>query len=316
MILLKYDFKIEFYSTISSNKNITGDATPEHSPKIIINTQHGIYVDISISNIYSSYNFVRAKQAKLVLWNLHLDFNNHIHEGDIVKIYYKKFAHEDSFTFIMAGYLGVPMSSDYPSGDFSIELELHLASKSNFFNRELETKQFKGMTVQDAINFAFPGRNIINMSTNDRLKIIEEHIYARTPKEFIEKLSKKYIQNVIADVGNGVDLVECNFIFTNHQLTGPDAHYESLEDYGLEFIPKQEITIGTTLNIRLIYWRAKLTYTHKLKVGDRVSFRDSLGNIIKSTICETNASLSNTGECSLNLKLYDDINHLKIKERI
>ncbi|ACN93397.1 conserved hypothetical protein (plasmid) [Borreliella finlandensis] len=49
-------------------------------------------------------------------------FNDNIKEKDIVKIYYKKFAHEKKFDFIMAGYLGIPMSTDYPGGDVSVEL--------------------------------------------------------------------------------------------------------------------------------------------------------------------------------------------------
>lgn len=313
MILLKYDFKIEFYSTInSSNSDITGEAITEDVPKIVIDTQDGIHIDISISNIYSSYNFVRAKQAKLVLWNLPLDFTSDVKEGDVVKIFYKKYAHEKEFEFIMAGYLGVPMSTDYPSGDFSVELEIHLASKSNFFNRELKTKQFKGMSVEAAIKSAFPNRNIINMSTDDKLRVIEENFYATTPKEFIEKLSKKYVKSALADVGNGIDKVECNFIFTNYMKTGHSTHYEKLEDYGLQFIPQQEITLGSNRNIRLIYWKAKVTYTHKLRVGDKVSFIDSLGNTIKNTISETNATLSNSNECSLMLKLYDDSNSIQI----
>ncbi|WP_210373210.1 DUF693 family protein, partial [Borreliella garinii] len=38
------------------------------------------------------------------------------------------------------------------------------------------------------------------------------------------------------------------------------------------------------------------------------SFIDGLGKMIKTTIKETSAQLSNTGECSLILKLEDDSN--------
>ncbi|WP_424632776.1 DUF693 family protein [Borreliella lusitaniae] len=312
-MLLSYDFKIEFYNVSRQTKSIHEDSIPEEIPKIIINTQDGIHVDITISNVYSNYNFVKSKQAKIVIWNLPLDFNDNIMERDIVKIYYKKFAHEKKFDFIMAGYLGIPMSTDYPSGDFSIELDVRLVSKSNFFTRELKCKNFKGMTVEEAIESAFPNRNIINMDKKDRLQIIEKNIYAKTPKEFIEKIKGTYIHNVIADVGTSRDEVECNFIFTNYKTTGKDANYEALEDYGLEFIPQQEISLGTTYNIRLIYWRAQIFYTHKLRVGDKVSFIDGLGNVIKNTIQETTAKLSNTGESSLMLKLYDDSNSISIR---
>ncbi|QFI15099.1 DUF693 family protein (plasmid) [Borrelia maritima] len=90
-------------------------------------------------------------------------------------------------------------------------------------------------------------------------------------------------------------------------------HYEALEDYGLEFIPQQEITLGPTLKINLIFWNAKTFYTHKLNVGDKVSFIDGLGKIIKTTIKEKSAQLSNTGECSLILKLEDNSNKIRKK---
>ncbi|ETZ17140.1 hypothetical protein BDCR2A_01940 [Borrelia duttonii CR2A] len=54
-------------------------------------------------------------------------------------------------------------------------------------------------------------------------------------------------------------------------------------------------------------------YTHKLKVGDKVSFIDGTGKKIKGTISQADAVLSNIGECSLILKLYDDANYLNIK---
>ncbi len=312
-MLLSYDFKIEFYNIDKSKKSIHGDSFPEETPKIVINTQNGIHVDISIYNTYSNYNFVKSKQAKIVLWNLPIDFTNNIMERDIVKIYYKKFAHEKNFDFIMAGYLGIPMSTDYPGGDFSVELDVRLVSKINFFNRELKCKSFKGKTVQEAIKSAFPNRNIINMDEKDRLKIIEKNIYAKTPKEFIDKIKGVYVHDIIADVGTGNDEVECNFIFSNYKTIGKSLKYEALEDYGLEFIPQQEISLGTTYHIRLIYWNAKIFYTHKLRVGNKVSFIDGLGNIIKNTIKETTAKLSNIGECSLILKLYDDSNSIGLR---
>ncbi len=37
----------------------------------------------------------------------------------------------------MAGTLGPPMSTDYLGRDFSVELDAHLPTKSNFFNRKL-----------------------------------------------------------------------------------------------------------------------------------------------------------------------------------
>ncbi|WP_210376970.1 DUF693 family protein, partial [Borreliella valaisiana] len=84
----------------------------------------------------------------------------------------------------------------------------------------------------------------------------------------------------------GVKGYDCNIIFTKYKKEGKNVHYEALEDYGLEFIPQQEITLGTTLKINLIFWNAKTFYTHKLNVGDKVSFIDGLGKMIKTTIKE------------------------------
>lgn len=316
--LIKYDFKIEFY-------NISQTSTSEEKPKIIIKTEDGIHIDISISDIYSSNNYVCAKRSKLTLWNLSLDFTRNVNEGDIVKIFYKKFADSRDYDFIMSGYLGVPMSTDYDSGDFSVDLEVHLATKSNYFNSKLDINQFQGMSVENAISIAFPNRHIINMSYADRTKIITESFCANTPLEFIEKITKKYVQSVRTDIAPKDyrqlikesalrhTHVECNYIFTNATPEAKDTNYIFLEDFGLHFIPQQEIAIGSTRNIRLIYWNAKIMYTHKLKVGDRVKFLDSLGSEVKSSIIETSAALSNTGECSLTLKLYDDSNYLNIK---
>ncbi|WP_420025337.1 DUF693 family protein (plasmid) [Borreliella yangtzensis] len=306
-MFLSYDFKIEFYDVDKSKKSTDGTPFPKKITKIIINTQDGIHVDISIFNRLSSdLNTVSSKQAKIVLWNLPLDFTDHIKFGDIVKIYYKKFAYEKKFDFIMAGTLEHPMSTDYPGGDFSVELEVKLLTNSNFFNRELKNKSFKGMTVEDAIKSVFPNRNIINMDDKNKLKVINKNFYASTPKEFIEKIIKgKYVHNVITDVGYHDYEIECNFIFTNYNQGSGDTHYEALEDYGLEFIPQQEVDIEPEFKTRRIYWNAKIFYTHKLRVGDKVSFIDGLGNIIKNTISEASAGLSNTGDCSLSLKLYD-----------
>ncbi|WP_418909446.1 DUF693 family protein (plasmid) [Borreliella sinica] len=323
-MFLSYDFKIEFYNEKQSSEKDTknenslekdiknGDPLIEENPKIIINTQDGIHVDITISNEFSNYNFVKSKQTKIVLWNLPLDFTEDIKVGDIVKIYYKKFAHERKFDFIMAGYLGTPMSTDYPGGDFSVELDVRLAVSSNFYNRELKNKEgkvgqnFKGMTVGDAIESVFPNRNIINMDEEDKLKVIDKNLNASTPKEFIDKIKGVYVHDVITDVGNDSANVECIYIFTNDRATVSVESYKALEDYGLEFIPQQEIAIEGEYNLRRIYWNAQTFYTHKLRTGDKVSFIDGLGKMVKTTIKETSARLSNSGECSLILKLKDE----------
>ncbi|ACH93997.1 DUF693 family protein [Borrelia duttonii] len=391
--LLKYDFKIEFYDQpkiyeIPKKENETQTekakekSTPKekpkeetkteeteekkkntNEPKIVLRTTDGIHIDIQISDVYTSNNYICAKQAKLTIWNLPIDFNDNLQSGNIVTIYYKKFAEVKDYDFIMSGYLGTPMSTDYPSGDFSVQLEIHLASKSNYFHRALNPNQFQGMTVENAIKSAFPSRNIINMTYENKKRIINESFCANTPVEFIEKITKKYVQSVRTDIEpkDHTQLIreasldtthtECNYIFTNYvaiqtetekkeetEKNKPiqkdknpktetpttdtkeeetkkdtDKDYEPLEDYLLEFIPQQEVTIGSNRNIKFIYWNAKIMYTHKLKVGDKVSFIDGTGKKIKGTISQADAVLSNIGECSLILKLYDDANFLNIK---
>lgn len=317
--VLKYDFKIEFYKVLRKQGiNGTTKEIISTSPSIIIDTQDGIHVDISISNVYSNFSYIKGKQVKLVLWNLPLDFNDNINQGDIVKIFYKKYAHQKDFHFIASGFIGVPMSTDYPSCDFSVELTLHLATKDNFFNRDLKNKQFKGMTVGQAIEWVFPGKNIIKMSNTDKEKIITQNLTAKTPQEFIAKMSSKYIQRVIPEIGNKENMVECNFIFTSNinSDTSTTTYYEPLENYGLEFIPQQEVSIGPNYKVTQIRWNAKVAYTHQLRVGDKVSFIDNMGNTVKNTIEEVSAILSNYAECSLILKLYDEVNHIKIDNLI
>ncbi|AHH05731.1 Hypothetical protein BOM_1188 (plasmid) [Borrelia miyamotoi FR64b] len=94
------------------------------------------------------------------------------------------------------------------------------------------------------------------------------------------------------------------------------TYYEPLEDYGLEFIPQQEVSIGPNYKVTQIRWNAKVAYTHALRVGDKVSFIDNLGKTINNTIEDVSAILSNYAECSLMLKLYDDSNHIIINDLI
>ncbi|QBK64033.1 DUF693 family protein, partial (plasmid) [Borrelia miyamotoi] len=57
MKVLKYDFKIEFYK-VSKKQDINNDIISS-SPYIIIDTQDGIHVDISISNVYSNFSYIK-----------------------------------------------------------------------------------------------------------------------------------------------------------------------------------------------------------------------------------------------------------------
>uniref|UniRef100_UPI00056FBCFE DUF693 family protein n=1 Tax=Borrelia hispanica TaxID=40835 RepID=UPI00056FBCFE len=89
--LLKYDFKIEFYdqpkiyeipkkenetqTEKTKKKSIPKEETKTeeteekkkntNEPKIILRTIDGIHVDIKISDVYTSNNYICSKQAKL-----------------------------------------------------------------------------------------------------------------------------------------------------------------------------------------------------------------------------------------------------------
>ncbi len=52
-MLVTHDFKIEFYDVYESKESIDETPFPKRIPKIIINTQDGIHVDISIFNRFA-----------------------------------------------------------------------------------------------------------------------------------------------------------------------------------------------------------------------------------------------------------------------
>ncbi|ETZ17413.1 hypothetical protein BDCR2A_01663, partial [Borrelia duttonii CR2A] len=106
--LLKYDFKIEFYDQPKiyerpkkENETQTEKAKEKpkeetkteekkkntNEPKIVLRTTDGIHIDIQISDVYTSNNYICSKQAKLTIWNLPIDFTNNLQSGNIVAIY-------------------------------------------------------------------------------------------------------------------------------------------------------------------------------------------------------------------------------------
>lgn len=306
MLLFEYNFKIEFY-------NVSGiSVTDDQKPQVVIKTQYGApVVNIVISNEYSSIGLVKCKKARLQLFNMPLDFNKSLNIGDIVKIYYKKFAHyyEDDYRFIMAGYLGAPVDFDYESGDFVCQYEIYLLSKDTFFNREIPVKDFKSFCVEDAINKVFQSQAIIYMNEEDKKRQISESFYVSNFKEFIQRLLERYVNLIFVDIGDSPKQVDTKFIFINFDLASRDEPYKKLEDYALLFIPQREVRVIGKSSIS--FWNATLLFTDKIKIRDKVQFMNRYGETVKAVVQETHANLNNMGDCTLGLRLYDESNVLK-----
>ncbi|AHH12985.1 Hypothetical protein BHO_0022000 (plasmid) [Borrelia hermsii YBT] len=303
MILFQYDFKIEFYGASSDIRY--------QKPKLVVETKQGApIINIVISNEYSLASSLQCKKARLQLFNMPLNFNKSLKQGDIARIYYKKFAHEGDldYRFIMIGYLGAPVDFDFENGDFICQYEVYLLSSDTFFDKKLDTKNYIGRSLEEAINLAFPGQAIIGMSSQDRKQIISESFYASTLREFIEKLIGKYVHLIFVDVGELDFKVDAKFVFINFDRPVGQRVYKRLEDFALLFIPQREVRfVGkSTIN----FWNATLFFTDKIKVGDGVEFVDRHGRVIRAIVQEIGASLSNVGDCTLKLRLYDESNIL------
>lgn len=153
MLLFQYDFKLEFYAAGADIKN--------QKPKFIIETQNGApVVNIVIDNERSLVSLLQCKKARLQLFNMPLNFNKSLRHGDIVRIFYKKFAYEgdSSYKFVMAGYLGAPIDFDFENGDFIVQYEVYLLSQDTFLNKKLDVKNYIGKSLEDAINLAFQAK--------------------------------------------------------------------------------------------------------------------------------------------------------------
>ncbi|AHH08984.1 DUF693 family protein (plasmid) [Borrelia anserina] len=303
MLLFQYDFKIEFYGTDSDIRN--------HQPKLTIETRYGAPV---VHIVISSENFLvsalQCKKAQLRLFNMPLNFNESLRRGDIVRIYYKKFTYEDdlAYEFIMSGYLGAPVDFDFENGDFICQYEIYLLSYDTFFNKKLDVKDYIGKSLHEAINLAFPDQAVINMSLQDRERIISESFYASTLKEFVEKLIGRYVHLIFVDVGDLRFKVDTRFVFINFDGLLGQKVYKRLEDFALLFVPQREVRfVGKSI---INFWNASLFFTNKIKVGDCVQFVDRYGRSVKAVVQETGASLSNVGDCTLKLRLYDESNVL------
>lgn len=301
MLIFKYDFKIEFYNTVDS-KNSIGGRLAGLRPRVVIVTQNGAPdLNIVIQNTYSLNNLIISKKTKLQIFNVPLNFSD-FKSADIVKIYYKKFTHQQEYQFIMAGYLGAPVEKIGGSENFSFECELYLLSRDTFLERKFEYKNFKGSTIADAINYVFKDKAIFCMNELEKTKVINESFACNSPKGLIEHLIRLgYVDSVIVEIGNLGQDVDSKFIFTNFGqfISG---EYKRLEDYGLLFVPQRDSEVFKNPNLSL--YQAQVMFTHNIKIGDNLSFKDRQGNNIYCKVKNTSARLSSTRECVLNLELY------------
>ncbi|UGQ17996.1 DUF693 family protein [Borrelia sp. RT1S] len=304
MLLFQYNFKIEFYSVI---KGILGSR-----PKLIIETKNGApLVNILISNEYSTVGSMQCKKARLQFFNMPLNFNKSSKIGDVAKIYYGKFSYQKSidYKFIMAGYLGAPIDFDFENGDFICEYDVYLMLKDTFLNTKLTIKNFGGKSLEGAIRTVFNDKAVIYISRKDRERIIDESFYVSTLKEFIEKLMGKYVHSIFVDAGDLTSEPDTRFVFINfNALSEVKRFYKNLQDYALLFIPQKEVRVLGQSSFN--FWNATLLFTDKIKVGDGVQFVNRYGEIVKAVVQETSAHLTNVGDCTLKLKLYDESNEL------
>nr|WKT13942.1 DUF693 family protein [Borrelia sp. BU AG58] len=304
MLLFQYNFKIEFYSVDRGAISL--------KPKLVISTKNGApLVNILISNEYSVVSSMQCKKARLQLFNMPLNFNKSLKVGDVVKIYYGKFSYEKKidYKFIMAGYLGAPIDFDFENGDFICEYDVFLVTKDTFLNKKLTVKNFCGLSLEESIRAVFNEKAVIYIGKKDRERIIDESFYVSTLKEFIEKLMGKYVHSIFVDAGDLSSKIDTKFIFINfNALSEVNRPHKSLQDYALLFIPQKEVRVlgQSTFN----FWNATLLFTDKIKVGDGVEFVNRYGEIVKAIVQETSAQLSNTGDCTLKLRLYDESNEL------
>ncbi|WPM06409.1 DUF693 family protein (plasmid) [Borreliella sinica] len=302
MLIFQYDFKIEFYNAVDSKNNIGGRLAGLR-PRVVILTQNGVPdLNIVIQNTYSLSNLITSKKTKLQIFNVPLNFSD-FKSSDIVKIYYKKFIHQQDYQFIMAGYLGAPVERIGRFENFSFECELHLLSKATFLERRFEYKNFKGSTVADAIKYVFKDKAIFCMNELEKAKVMSESFACNSPKGLIEFLRRQgYVDLVVVDIGNFGQDVDSKFIFTNFGqfISG---EYKRLEDYGLLYSPQQD---SQDLKTGLSSYQAQVMFTHNIKIGDNLSFKDRHGNNIYCKVKNTSARLSSTRECVLNLELYSE----------
>ncbi len=64
--------------------------------------------------------------------------------------------------------------------------------------------------------------------------------------------------------------------------------------------------IGSSKSPGLSFYKAQVMFTHNIKIGDNLSFKDRHGNNINFKVKNTSARLSSTRECILNLELYSE----------
>ncbi len=302
MLIFQYDFKIEFYNSVDFKKSI-GESFKGLRPRVVIVTQNGVPdLNIVIQNTYSALNnLIVGKKAKLQIFNVPLNFSD-FKTADIVKIYYKKFAHLQDYEFIFAGYLGAPVERIGGFENFSFECELYLLSKATFEEITFEYKNFKGSTVADAIKHVFKDKAIFSMSELEKVRIIAQSFACNSPKGLIEYLIRQgYVHFVVVEASNSRQDVDLKFIFTNFgQFISSQS--KRLEDYGLLFVPQRDFKASQISG--LSFYQAQVMFTHNIKIGESLSFKDRHANKVNCKVKNTSARLSSTRECILNLELY------------
>lgn len=329
MVIWQYDFKFEFFDGPEASA----------SPKYTIETKNGSpEVNISIANDYTSANQLKCKVMNINIYNLPFNFNDHISMGNALKVYYKMFPWGTKYQLIFGGLIGQPMDTDYESGDFSVDLKIELAGTEKFYNEKLLVTDFYKKTVAEAIKSVFPTNSIIKLTLKEASRVIESNFTAQTPADFVTLLKKsKYVSEVTKDISTLDKSYTGTYIFRGFEkdpiLEGIAAQFKAkaalakgaeatrleglakiverfdavkdLHKYALIFIPQQDLRIEGRVRRLAIYWNAQVAFTHKLSPGDLVSFKDRMDNLILGEIKTTSATLSNVGDCLLNLQIKD-----------
>lgn len=318
----QYDFKIEFYPIKLEDgvyvKDKNGETVLEENPKYIIETHAGNpFITFETSHRYSNYSCFTSKKGTLKIYNLPLDFNEEIQPNWGLKLYYKQhgssFVEEAKYSLVIFGRIYNPEETDFYNGDFEIKYEIltQLDLGTNFLeNKFTPPMQLKGMTVVEAIQTIYGERAVIRLSEEEQNTVIKEEMAIINPNDFQDKMTNSknsYITSIYTDLADPDKDFGSVMVFVGKSDIRPDEEYEPLERYGLDFIPQQQKVYNSEYNYYITFWKCNILYTNTLRIGSKVSFVDTLGNTRKCMIDQYSVSLSSSGECTISLKLYDEV---------
>lgn len=315
----QYDFKIEFYAikTIGNKivKDKNGDTVLEENPKYIIETKAGNpVITFQTTHEYSSYSCFTSKKGTLRIYNLPLDFNEEVQPNWGIKLYYKPYTSlQNKFSLIVFGRIYNPEETDFKNGDFEIKYEIltHLDLGTGFLDKKFTPPmQLKGMSVLQAINTIYGERAVIQLSEQEKNKIIDHNIVVTSPNDFQDKItssSVSYVSSIFTDLAPPDKDFGSVLVFVGKSNIKPSQEYEPLERYGLDFIPQQQKSYNNQYNYYITYWKCDILYTNQLRIGSKVSFVDNLGTTRKCMVEQYSVNLSSNGDCIMNLKLYDEV---------